>query len=415
MEASEIRMDVTKLLERLSRLGKDQEGGVTRLLYDSAWKKAQRFVASAMYVAGLEVTFDEVGNVYGKLAGTDEAAPSILTGSHIDTVRSGGHYDGALGIAAGIAALSDLKAKHGIPRRSLEVVSLCEEEGSRFPLAYWGSGNVTGSKDFEGALEARDSEGITLREAMFNAGFDPLLYRQSRRSDIGAFVELHIEQGEVLQRGRFDIGIVSAIFGQRRYFVEVQGRCGHAGTTPMNIREDALAASAEMMVWMRRAAMQTGNGLVATVGKVDVVPNVANVIPGEVRFTLDIRHSDEAALDGFCELTIKAFSLIAKEMNVLVALECWLSELPTLMNVELGEAISRVCDRKGFSKLPISSGAGHDAGLFASVCPTAMIFVPSKDGHSHSSEEYTSPAEVERGTEVLTELLHTLAYGEEAT
>lgn len=415
MEASNVRTDVTDLLKRLSRLGEDSVGGVTRFLYDPAWKKAQQFVAAAMYDAGLEVTFDEIGNVYGKLAGTDETATSIVTGSHIDTVRSGGHYDGALGIAAGIAALSQLKALHGIPRRSLEVVSLCEEEGSRFPLAYWGSGNVTGNKDFEGALEARDPEGITLREAMFDAGFDPESYRQSRRRDIGAFVELHIEQGEVLQRGRYDIGIVSSIFGQRRYFAEVQGRSGHAGTTPMNIREDALAASAEMMVWMRRVARETGNGLVATVGKVDVTPNVANVIPGIVRFTLDIRHSDEASLDAFCELTIKAFSLIAKEMGVLVTLECWLSELPSPMNAELGEAISRVCDRKGLSKLPISSGAGHDAGLFASVCPTAMIFVPSWDGYSHSPEEYTSPAEVARGTEVLTELLHTLAYGEEAT
>ncbi|WP_372631308.1 M20 family metallo-hydrolase [Cohnella sp.] len=415
MEASDVGADVTKLLEELSRFGKDPDGGVTRLLYDSAWKKAQRFVASAMHDAGLEVTFDEIGNVYGKLAGADEAAPSILTGSHIDTVRSGGHYDGALGVAAGIAALSRLKTKYGIPRRSLEVVSFCEEEGSRFPLAYWGSGNVTGSKDFEGALDARDSEGITLREAMFEAGFDPESFRQSKRRDIGAFVELHIEQGEVLHRGGYDIGIVGAIFGQRRYLVEVHGRSGHAGTTPMDIREDALAACAEMIVWMRRTARETGDGLVATVGKLEVTPNVANVIPGIVRFTLDIRHSDERALDGFCELTIRAFSLIAKEMGVLVTADCWLSELPSPMNDELSKAISNVCDHIGLSKLPISSGAGHDAGLFANVCPTAMIFVPSRDGISHSPEEYTSPEQMACGTEVLTELLYTLAYLEEAT
>jgi allantoate deiminase len=410
-----MKMDVMDLLEQLSRLGKDKEGGVTRLLYDPAWLTAQQFVAKVMDEAGLEVRFDEIGNVYGKLAGTELSAKSIVTGSHIDTVKSGGNYDGALGIMAGIVALSRLKDRHGVPRRSLEVVSFCEEEGSRFPLAYWGSGHVTGNKQFEGALQSQDNEGVTLYSAMTEAGFDPDSIRQSRRQDIGAFVELHIEQGEILQRSGCDIGIVDAIFGQRRYFVEVQGRSGHAGTTPMVYREDALAAAAKMIVWLGTAAREAGGGLVATVGKLDVSPNVANVIPGKVRFTLDIRHRNEETLDAFCKLTSQSYSNIAEDMGVVVSLECWLFERPSPMDEGLGHAIAQACENKGMSKMTISSGAGHDAGLFATVCPTAMIFVPSRDGISHSSDEYTSPDELGRGTDVLTELLYTLAYGEELT
>ncbi|NBD23259.1 Zn-dependent hydrolase [Paenibacillus glycinis] len=413
MEASEAYRSTTRLLERFSAVGADPEGGVTRLLYDAAWREAQRMVAGLMREAGLAVSVDEVGNVYGRLAGTDGAASSVLTGSHIDTVRRGGRYDGALGIAAAIAALSRLKREYGPPRRTLEAVSFCEEEGSRFPLAYWGSGHVTGGKRFDGSLDAVDSNGISLRAAMLEAGFDPEAGRLSRRSDIGAFAELHIEQGEVLERERCDIGIVDAIFGQRRYFVDVEGRAGHAGTTPMAIRADALAAAAEMIVWLRQAAVAAGDGLVATVGMLDAMPNVANVIPGKVRFSLDVRHRDEDALQAFCERTFAAFGDIADRNGVKASLTCWLAERPSPMDAKLQAEIARICADKGYSCRGIGSGAGHDAGLFAAVCRTAMIFVPSRGGISHAPEEDTAPEQLECGTDVLTGLLYALAYGEE--
>ncbi|SDX83232.1 Zn-dependent hydrolase [Paenibacillus sp. CF384] len=405
---------ILELLAELAAIGEDPHGGVTRLLYDSAWRQAQQAAARMMADAGLAVSIDEVGNVYGRLAGSDAEALHVLTGSHMDTVPCGGRYDGALGIAAGIAALSELQFKYGQPRRTLEVVSFCEEEGSRFPLAYWGSGNVTGSKSFDGALEAKDSEGISLREAMVEAGFDPDAHRRSRRTDIGIYIELHIEQGEVLERSQCEIGVVDAICGQRRYFVDIQGRSGHAGTTPMAIREDALAAGAEMIVWLRKAGVEHGDGLVATVGKLDVSPNIANVIPDKVRFSVDIRHRDEAVITAFCERTFQAFEVTAAQHNVLISKSCWLSEHPAPMNAAIQERMARIAEDKGYSHMTVTSGAGHDAGLFASQCACAMIFVPSQGGISHSPLEYTAPDAIVRGTDVLTELLYQLAYVEES-
>jgi len=416
MGRARIGTETTELLERLSLLGADEQGGVTRLLYDRAWQEGQRFVAEAMAEAGLDVRLDSVGNVYGRLAGTGDSSKCVLTGSHIDTVRNGGKYDGALGVAAGIVALSRLAERYGRPRRTLEVVSFCEEEGSRFPLAYWGSGNVTAGRRFDGALAAADPDGITLASAMAAAGFDPGAVRESARDDIEAFVELHIEQGEVLERAGRAIGIVDAIFGQRRYTVEVEGRSGHAGTTPMAMRSDALASAAEMIAWLRRAASAVGGGgLVATVGRLEVSPNVPNVIPGKARFTLDIRHRDEGALSVFCESIESRFREIAGETGTGISFECWLAEPPVRMDDGLGKQIAAVCDRSGWSWTTVGSGAGHDAGLFAATCRTAMIFVPSREGVSHSPEEYTSPEELERGVDVLTELLYQLAYGEGAS
>jgi len=415
MGRARMKTEATELLGRLSKLGADEQGGVTRLLYDEAWRAGQRFVEEAMAEAGLEVRRDAVGNVFGRLAGTDGSGKCVLTGSHIDTVKQGGKFDGALGVAAGIAALARLAERHGRPRRTLEVVSFCEEEGSRFPLAYWGSGNVTGARAFEGALEAADADGTTLAEAMRAAGFDPAKARDSARNDIEAFVELHVEQGEVLERTGCEIGIVDSIFGQRRYFVEVEGRSGHAGTTPMGMRADALAASAEMIAALRRSALGAGGegGLVATVGRLEAWPNVPNVIPGKVRFTLDVRHRDGGELEDFCDAIQAEFREIAGESGVSVAFALWLSEAPARMDAGLGREIAGICERLGLSNAPVGSGAGHDAGLFAGICRTAMIFVPSRGGISHSPEEYTSPEQAELGVDVLTEMLYRLAYGEE--
>ncbi|RAP77776.1 Zn-dependent hydrolase [Paenibacillus montanisoli] len=414
MEAHGERLHAADILSQLAAIGLEPDGGITRLLYDPAWRQAQQAVARIMGEAGLSVSTDAIGNVYGKLEGTDRDAPSFVTGSHIDSVRFGGQYDGALGIAAGIAALSKLKQSFGQPRRTLEVVSFCEEEGSRFPLAYWGSGNVTGCKPFAGSLEAADAQGVSLREAMAGAGYDPSAHRDCRRTDIEAFVELHIEQGAVLEREQREIGIVNAIFGQRRYFVDVEGRSDHAGTTPMQMREDALAAAAEMIVRLRKAALETGDGLVATVGMLEVSPGIANVIPGNVRFSLDIRHREETAIEDFCDRTFLSFSAIAAQHRVTARYTCWLSELPSPpMDAELRERLARICDASGYAHLEISSGAGHDAGLFARICKAAMIFVPSRGGISHSPLEYTAPEEIERGCDVLTQLLYQLAYGEE--
>ncbi|MFC5702167.1 Zn-dependent hydrolase [Cohnella faecalis] len=413
--AAELAAETTRILERLASCsdGTESAGGVTRLLYTKAWSDAQRVLEDEMKKAGLETRYDNVGNLYGRLPGRLEDAPTVLTGSHVDTVRSGGKYDGAYGIAAGIAALAFLKKTHGTPLRPLEVVSFCEEEGSRFPIAYWGSGNVTGLFDWRGeAADLRDADGISLMDAMVEAGFGKPDGGDCRRTDLAAFVELHVEQGMVLERSEQQIGIVETIVGQRRYSVFLEGAANHAGTTPMTMRTDAMAGAAEIIFRMETLASQWGGPLVATVGRIIAAPNTPNVIAGNVEFTLDIRHADEWKLTAFCELILTEVERIALRRGLKYATKPWLSTLPVPMSTSLSIRAERICFNLSMTCRRMVSGAGHDAQLLATECPTAMIFVPSKGGFSHSPQEYTSPAQLADGLTVLIALLQELAYEE---
>lgn len=403
---------ITPLLERLAAIGADEHGGVTRLLYTQPWLDAQTFLADRMRRAGLETRFDRAGNLYGRLSGSLPGEPVVLTGSHIDTVRSGGRYDGTYGVAAGLLALDYLKRTYGAPLRTLEVVSLCEEEGSRFPLAYWGSGNVTGTYRLEEASGPADSDGITLEEAMVSSGFGRGDLPDCRRSNLGAFIELHIEQGIILERTGHSIGLVTTIVGQRRYALTVTGSSNHAGTTPMSMRSDALAGAAEMMAALESSASEAGDPLVATVGKLEVVPNTPNVIPGEVRFTLDLRHDHGEALDRFARGTLERFEAISARRGLSLKWQAWLETEPTPMHAGLASLLERVCRDKRLSVRSMVSGAGHDAQLFARICPTAMLFVPSRGGVSHSPDEYTSPELLAEGAAALAACLYELAYQE---
>ncbi|WP_223066958.1 allantoate deiminase [Paenibacillus caui] len=402
--------EVVNLLDELAGFGMEEDGGVTRLLYTKPWVEAQSFLADKMREAGLEVHFDRVGNLYGRLPGRDADLPVILTGSHIDTVRSGGKYDGAFGIAAGLTALTQLKEKFGQPSRTLEVVALCEEEGSRFPLTFWGSGSVTGFHDPAVAGKVRDEAGISLREAMLGAGFGLAEQQSPLRDDLGMYIELHIEQGVALERMNKRIGIVETIVGQHRYTVTVSGERNHAGTTPMHMRSDALAGAAEMIFRLEAMAGEAGDPLVATVGKIAASPNTSNVIPGEVSFTLDIRHDTKEELTAFCSKVSTAFEQIARKRGLGLDLQLQLETEPVPMDSAIKERLESLC---GELKLPyrrMVSGAGHDAQLLASLCPSAMLFVPSRGGISHSPEEFTSPEHLTEGAALLAVLLHQLAY-----
>lgn len=401
------------LLDKLAVFGAEAGGGVTRLLYTEPWRAAQLFLEERMRAAGLETRFDRAGNLYGRLLGADPAAPVVLTGSHVDTVRSGGRYDGAYGIAAGLLAVAALKRTCGAPLRTLEVVSLCEEEGSRFPLAYWGSGNATGVYGLEDGAGIADADGITLAEAMREAGFGLEAQTPCLRRDIGAFVELHIEQGIALERSGRRIGLVEAIVGQRRYAVTLTGASNHAGTTPMSMRADALAGAAEMLALLETRAKAAGDPLVATAGRLEAMPGTPNVIPGEVRFTLDIRHDEDAMLESFCRDTLAAFAAIARRRGLGFASRIWLASKPVPMDGGLTCLLERACLARAYSSRRMVSGAGHDAQLFAAVCPAAMLFVPSRGGVSHSPDEYSAPLHLQEGAAVLADSLYELTYGQE--
>jgi len=412
---SELTVAIAELVEWLARFGTDAGGGVTRLLYDASWLEAQLTLAERFRQLGLEVFFDEVGNLHGVLRGTDSAAAAVWTGSHIDTVQQGGKYDGAYGIAAGLIAILKLSARFGRPRRDVHLVSFCEEEGSRFPLAYWGSGYVTGRFSLDEIPEAYDSEGISLEEAMRAAGFGPGSGTSPASVPPLAYIELHIEQGAVLEREQTAVGLVQGIVGQKRLTFEVSGTANHAGTTPMTMRSDALSGVAEMILAAELRGSSYGPPLVATVGSLTIQPNLTNVIPGHVAFTLDARHADSAELAEFCEELIAVYRQIAAERGLTLSSREWMDAPAVRLDHDLLLQLTGICRRQGLSHRTMYSGAGHDAQLMQAICPSAMVFVPSRGGISHSPDEYTSDEELAVGVQVLIDFLYGLAYEDDDT
>jgi allantoate deiminase len=401
---------VEAAIEWLASIGKTESGGVTRLLYSPAWLEAQLALKNMMDQTKLQTYFDSVGNLFGRLPGTKGEKQTILTGSHIDTVVEGGKYDGAYGIIASLIATLRLFHKYGYPQKTIEVVSLCEEEGSRFPLTFWGSRNISGAYSLERVKDIKDGNGISFLDAMKQAGFDPELYTSPVREDIEKFVEIHIEQGMILERNHNQIGIVTHIVGQRRFTIRVIGESNHAGTTPMLFRKDAVYIASNLISFLTEKAKGMDSALVATVGRLNVKPNVPNVVAGEVEFSLDIRHHKEETIDQFCNETFKEFKRISDDLNVTVEMAQWMDVKPVKMDEEMCKWASDMAEKKQFRYQQMVSGAGHDAQVFGGICSTALLFVPSKSGISHSPQEYTSLEDLELGIELLTDILYKLAY-----
>lgn len=402
--------NMAEAIEWLASFGGDPDGGVTRTLYSKDWKDAQQALKGWMDSLGLAAYYDGIGNLFGRLSSNDPNAKTILVGSHVDTVESGGKYDGAYGILAAILALSKLQQKYGKPKVNLEVVSLCEEEGSRFPLACWGSGMVTGAYTFRDIKDIRDSDGVEFITAMNAAGFGLTDEEYHARDDLQAFIELHIEQGPTLERLGKQVGIVQSIVGQKRYRITVKGETNHAGTTLMKWRKDPLHGAVKMIHHLNKLCNGYDEELVTTVGQLFVTPNVPNVIPGEVEFTVDARHPRESMLNDFCERLASRFIKIGEEMGLGFTLNKWHEIEPVPMNTSLNEKVQEICVNNNVSYQLMNSGAGHDSQLFVRICPAAILFVPSKSGISHSPFEYTSIDDLETGLQILTQLLHQLAY-----
>ncbi len=411
MMAMQMKNDrVAAWIEWLAHFGKTESDGVTRLLYSTAWTEAQHALKQKMDSIGLNSYFDRVGNLFGRLSGTACNGQTILTGSHIDTVVDGGKYDGAYGIIASLLAVEDLQKKYGRPKKTIEVVSFCEEEGSRFPITFWGSRSISGLYSMEDAVNLKDSEGISLVEAMDAAGFGNEQYSSPARTDIEAFIEIHIEQGVVLEKNKNHIGIVTHIVGQRRFTITIHGASNHAGTTPMNYRKDAIALAADFIHFTTNLASVDYSDLVATFGRLLAKPNVPNVIAKEVQLSLDIRHYEEDSLDQFCEQIFTYLREKAANSDFKLTILQWMDVKPISMSPDLNKSIEEITVSQHIPYQYIVSGAGHDSQVFGSICPTALLFVPSAGGISHSPKEYTKTEDLEKGIEVLTELLYKLAY-----
>ncbi|WP_217587204.1 allantoate deiminase [Lentibacillus saliphilus] len=404
--------DIQAKLDWLGEFGKDPSGGVSRVLYSKEWVKAQNALKDLFEEAGLSVEYDEIGNLFGRLEGSKHKDETILTGSHVDTVKNGGKYDGQYGIIAGFLALKYLKETYGAPLRNIEVVSMAEEEGSRFPFSFWGSKNIVGHPSTKEVKDMTDFDGIPFEQAMHNAGFDFKEDPSDVRKDLKAFVEIHVEQGNVLERENKAVGIVRHIAGQRRYTITLDGQANHAGTTPMGYRKDAMNAAARMITAINDMALKVGDPLVATVGKLIAEPNTVNVVPGKVTFTIDIRHTEKDALYSFTEEVENMLQDVAEKIGVGINIDRWMDAPPVPMDAGVVNAIKEQCDADGLDYKMMHSGAGHDSQIMAPVIPTAMIFVPSKDGISHSPYEYTSPEDLAEGVDALIAALYNLGYKE---
>jgi allantoate deiminase len=401
---------IGNMIEWLGTFGKTKSGGVTRLLFSQTWQEAQFALKDKMGELGFQTYFDSAGNLFGRMTGSIDKNHIILTGSHIDTVVNGGKYDGAYGIIASLLAVSGLVERFGYPKKTIEVVSLAEEEGSRFPLTFWGSRNISGFYHLEHVKNLQDDHGVTFFAAMRAAGFAPEKYKPAARTDIERFIELHIEQGMTLEKNHNSIGVVTHIVGQRRYTVRIKGESNHAGTTPMEGRKDAVSTASYLISYLTKRAKEIDKQLVATVGKLHVTPNVANVIAGEVEFSLDIRHHEEQILDFYCQELFSMFENVAISLAMDISVSQWMDVKPVRMDDELNNWIREVALKQKICFQDIVSGAGHDAQVFASICPTTLLFVPSHKGISHSPQEFTSLEDLATGIHLLETILYKLAY-----
>ncbi|MCY9548802.1 allantoate deiminase [Lysinibacillus xylanilyticus] len=409
-------MDIQSTFELLDKkftsIGGLQQGGITRLLYSQEWNTAVRELEKTFKDEGFEASFDDIGNLSGRLVGSKYPGETILTGSHIDTVVEGGHLDGQFGILSALVAVKYLKEKYGQPLRSLEVLALAEEEGSRFPYTFWGSKNFFNLAKKSDVDTIEDAEGIRFEDAMRESGFD---YRKTTdvRNDIKAFIELHIEQGKVLETENKTIGVVNGIVGQKRYTINLKGEANHAGTTPMSLRRDTVVAYSKIVTDLTKRAREIGEPLVLTFGHVVPVPNTVNVVPGEISFSVDCRHIDQQLLNDFATEIEDKIKSVASANNMTYDIHLWMDETPTLMNEKIVRIIEQAAKNNvGDQYKVMPSGAGHDSQIFAQYVPTAMLFVPSIDGISHNINEETKIADLVKGIEVLIDVLYELAYKE---
>ena len=385
-------------LDELYAIGSEPDDGVYRPLYSDAWADAVACVERWLNEAGLTTHRDAVGNLWGRAEGEGK---SIVTGSHIDTVRRGGRLDGALGICAGLTAVETLLKDKGKPKRPLEVVAICEEEGSRF------STNFGGSRAIIGAIETVDPD---MGAAMRERGLDPTSVASAARDDIDTFLELHIEQGAVLETANVPLAVVSAIVGTAHLELAVTGRLDHAGTTPMDLRHDALAGAAAMVQAVESIAKSLGKPAVATVGKLAVQPDQINVVPGKVVFTIDLRHSDLGGRRALEQRIRSLCTTISQERGLGLAIRTLQERAPVAMHPEVRALLTRAAVECGVQATELVSGAGHDAQILAAKCKVGMLFVPSVGGRSHCPEEHTDPAHLALGGRVLMRALELLAY-----
>ncbi|MGA2286875.1 Zn-dependent hydrolase [Bradyrhizobium sp.] len=377
----------------------------TRRSFTPLYLAGRAFLAQRFADAGLATRIDTAGNLIGRIEGRHPALGVIAIGSHSDTVPSGGRFDGVAGVAAGLEIVRALRQSGTLLDHTIEIIDFLAEEPSEYSLSCVGSRGMTGSLDGE-MLALTEPGGEQLRDALRRVGGDPDRLDQAGRNDISAFLELHIEQGIVLESRSLDVGVVTSIVGIRRIEIIFQGEADHAGTTPMGLRHDALVAAANTVSAVRRAAEQLAAAgsdyFVATVGILTVDPSASNIIPGRCRLVIDARTTDQALTARFVDIIERESTDHAAAARVTRARFTTLSDgPPVLCDADLRSALRQGARDLGLAVTDLPSGAGHDAAFMSRICPSAMVFVPCRKGKSHAPEEWADREAIAAGAAVI--------------
>ncbi|MHC1717807.1 MAG: Zn-dependent hydrolase [Acidaminococcaceae bacterium] len=398
------------LFAKLAAFGKNNEGGLTRLSYSPEFQAAQTMLAEFMKNIGMTVAIDAVGNMIGTYPGRDNSLAPVCCGSHLDSVPNGGTFDGALGIVTALECLRSWHEENWQPLRPVKVIAFVEEEGSRFGSVCFGSRAMAGELQGTDPVSFRNSAGRTLPEFLADCHLDndPFNMETSLQNN-AAFVELHIEQGAALTESGCSVGIVTAIAGIKRLNVVIKGKANHSGSTAMHRRQDALVAASALVAFVYDNALASQGNYVATVGKLNVLPNAENVIPGEVQLTIEMRSAATDVLETAKEKIIRQYLQISTDYKVTIETASEYNVAPMPMDKELIKTITEASDDLGIEYQLLPSWAGHDAMIIGRYIPTAMIFVPSINGISHSPLELSEWPAIEKATKVLDSTLKTLA------
>lgn len=406
LDFAQLALEALERCHVLARFSEEPDR-LTRTFLSPPMRAVHESLASWMRELDMEVRIDAVGNLIGHYPGSSRDAPLFLLGSHVDTVRDAGPYDGILGVTLSLALVKALEGRR-LPF-AIEVIAFSEEEGVRFGVPFPGSKAVTGQFTPE-LLKLQDAQGQTVEEAIRAFGLDPAQIPQAayNPAQVKGFLEFHIEQGPVLEALGYPLGLVEVIVGQSRLEVAFRGQAGHAGTTPMHLRKDALAGAAEWMVLVEREAREE-QGLVATVGMITALPGAANVIPGEVRMSLDVRHPyDEVRSLAVANLVTRA-QQVAQRRGLELDYRTLYEQAAVPCDPELNERLALSAQAQGYPVHWMVSGAGHDAMIMSALCPSTLLFLRSPGGLSHHPEESVWPQDVEAALRVGLDFLHRLA------
>lgn len=405
---------IKKDIEALSQFNSSPGLGLTRFSLTEEDRSVREYLRSELKKLGLEVYEDAAGSLFGRRKGECDTLPVIMIGSHFDSVKNGGNFDGPAGVIMALEIMRVLHENNIKTKYPIEFVAMIEEEGGRFGSGVFGSRAMAGLVDYEQLKRNKDERGISMAEALVAFGFDPAKIKNATRQpeNIRAFIELHIEQGPILESKGLDVGIVDFIVGINQIKITVTGRPDHAGTTPMQMRADALNAAAHVISKICAFAIAEDNGTVATVGTLKVSPGAANIVPGLVTFTVDIRSKNIASIEAVRSKIHEELKSLTVGTDTSYEIIDILNVKPVKMDPQINALFEKSANENQFTYTTISSGAGHDAMVMGAITDVGLIFVPSKNGRSHCPEEWTDYEALQKGIELI---YHTILELGEAT